>query len=494
MDRSLKILAILFCLTKPCIAQSDEQTSGATDYSLEVFGSVATNDYTPFWIVSNRYGVVPLEAGNGYLRMGAFHRQITENRFRWGAGLDVVASAPRRRYVYIQQFYAEIGYKFLNLFVGSKENYTSLWDKALSSGDLVCSPNARPIPEINLSIPRFTAIPGTHGILQVKGDFAVGRSFDTDYLRDLYLEKQVEYVEKALWHHKSVHLRLVDANDHFPLTFTVGLRHHVQWGGVSTNPKNGVQPHSLKDFFRIMMGKSGGDDASASAQKNALGNHYGSYDIKLGYLNPLFDVHFYIQHYFDDASGIELYNYVDNLYGLQAHFPNFPLVDKIVIEYLYTKDQSGPAHFILFKHPEHPGYGGGNDDYYNNTEYTTGVSYFNRSIGSPLITSPEYNTDGRIGFKNNRLIAWHFGLSGYFSKQVSYRLLATNSENWGTSNHPFLKKTNNLSTAVRISYCHPKLEGWLFNGEIAADVGSLYNDPFGMSLSIKKTGFLKKGK
>ena len=487
------VCIILTCLAMPCAAQSDEQVAGTTEYSIEFFGSAATDAYTPFWMVSNRYGIVPLEAGNGYMHAGAFHHQVYENHVRWGAGLDVVASAPRRRNVYAQQLYAEIGYKFMNLFIGSKENYTSLWDKELSSGDLVQSANARPVPEINFSIPRFTAIPGLKGYLQFKADFAVGRSFDTDYLRDFNQPIQDEYIEKVLWHHKSIHFRILDVKNNFPLTLTLGLLHHVQWGGVSTNPDYGVQPHSLKDFIRIVIGKSGGEDATASDQKNVLGNHYGSYIIKLGYLNPSFDMHLYIQHYFDDLSGIGLYNFIDNLYGLQLHFPHFPFVDKMVFEYLYTKDQSGPVHYIFYHHSQYPGYGGGNDDYYNNTEYRTGVSYFNRGLGTPLITSPEYNADGRLGFKNNRLIAWHIGINGFLSKQVSYRLLATNSENWGTSYHPFLQTKHNFSAAIQIAYCHPRLDGWLFSGEIAADQGSLYKDQLGLSLKVKKTGILKKG-
>ena len=55
---------------------------GSTYYIIETSGSVATDDYTPFWIVSNKYGIAPLEAGNAYLRTGVFHNQILENGFQ----------------------------------------------------------------------------------------------------------------------------------------------------------------------------------------------------------------------------------------------------------------------------------------------------------------------------------------------------------------------------------------------------------------------------
>jgi hypothetical protein len=492
MKYVIKYLFLLVFISgiTPCLSQNDNRSYESTTFGIEAFGSAATGKYTPFWLVGNRYGTVPLNAGNGYLRVGLFHYQSFRNNIYIGAGVDMIASTPRYRNVYIQQLYAEIGYKWLNLTIGSKENYTSLWNKNLSSGDLVHSANARPIPEINISVPKFTPLPATNGILQFRGDFATGRSFDTEYLKQLKNEK-THSIENVLWHHKSLHIRALDPYGNFPLTATIGVRHHAQWGGISTNPKVGVQPHSWKDFMRIIVGKSGGDDASLSAQINVLGNHYGSYDMKLGYIRSLFDIHLYKQHFFDDVSGMELFNLPDGLYGMQINISTFPLINRILFEYLYTKNQSGPVHYLWFDHSVYPGYGGGNDNYYNNEEYTTGVSYFNRNIGSPLITSPEYNKNESIGFKNNRIRAWHIGFDGYLSKQVAYRILMTNTEGWGVMDMPFLKKTNDFSCAAKISYCHPRLEGWLFSGEIGTDTGSIYGDNLGVAISIRKTGILK---
>ena len=459
--------------------------NGGTDYQLEMFGSASTGKYTPFWIVSNRYGVVPLDAGNAYLRAGVFHNQSFRNGFHWNAGVELLAATPRYRNVYVQQLFTSIQYKCLNLTVGSNENYSSLWDKALSSGDMVLSPNARPIPEINLSVPKFTTIPYTKGRLQFRGNMAHGRSFDSRYLQSFSNGKS-PYIENVLWHHKSLHIRLLDPENKFPLTAVAGIRHHAQWGGTSTDPEIGKQPMSFKDFLRIFSGRSGGDDASLGAQINALGNHYGSYDIQFGYLNATFDVHVYLQHFFEDASGMELYNLPDGLYGLQVDIPNFLPINKIVMEFLYTCNQSGPVHYILFDHTKYPGYGGGRDNYYNNEEYTTGVSYFNRAIGNPLITSPEYNENGEIGFRNNRIRAFHIGFQGYLSKQVSYQLLASSSEGWGVMYAPFLKKEQNWLCGAKISYCHPRLESWLFSVGIAADSGATYKKNTGLSLSIRR--------
>ena len=483
----------LFLFLMPFAARAQNTTSGSTELQVETFGSASTGKNTPFWIVSNKYGVVPLDAdaGNAYLRTGIFHNQSFQNGFNWSIGADVLATTPRYRNIYVQQLFATVQYKSLHLTIGSKENCSSLWDQALSSGDMIHSPNARPIPEINLSVPRFTAIPFTKGHMQYRGNMAVGRSFDSRYLQS-FTNGNTVYVENVLWHHKSLHIRFLDPDGKFPLTAVAGIRHYAQWGGTSTNDKLGKQPQSFKDFVRIFFAKSGGEDASLSDQINVLGHHYGSYDMQLGYLNALFSIHIYRQHFFEDTSGMELYNLPDGLYGLQADIHNFSLVNKVVAEFLITRHQSGPIHYILFDHEKYPGYGGGSDNYYNNGEYTTGNSYFNRGIGSPLITSPEYNEKGILGFHNNRVRAFHLGIQGYLSKQVSYRLLATASESWGTMHRPFLKKKDNISCGAKISYCHPRLEGWLFSGEIASDHGTTYGNNSGVSFSIKKSGILKK--
>ena len=152
-------------------------------------------------------------------------------------------------------------------------------------------------------------------------------------------------------------------------------------------------------------------DASISDRINVLGNHYGSYDFRLGYEAGDWSVLGYYQHFFDDRSGMEWYNTWDGLRGIELRLPRLRWLNKVVVEHLSTMDQSGPLHFIDFNHDKYPGYGGGADNYYNNGEYTTGALYFNRSLGSPFLISLEYNKNGLLGFRHNRVRAWHLGIS-----------------------------------------------------------------------------------
>ena len=493
----LSIGCALVFFIPPFGGQAQNTSNGTTEFSIETTGSASSGKFTPFWIVSNKYGVIPLEANNAFLRVGLFHRQSYGNGLQWSAGLDALTVTPRYNNLYVQQLYAAIQYKCLHLTVGSYENYTSLWDKELSSGDLVHSPNARPIPEINLSVPSFTTIPFTKKRLQYRGNISVGRSFDSQYLQQIINDKEF-YINNILWHTKFLQLRLIDLENKFPLTAVLGLHHAAQWGGVSTNPTIGKLPQSFKDLIRIILGSEGGADAGLGDQINALGNHYGSYDLQFGYLHNAFSVYLYWQHFFDDHSGMEFRNAADGLWGLQVELPNFAWFNKIVVEYVDSRNQSGPIHHIQFDHDRYPGYGGGNDDYYNHGvlrdgySYTGGVSYFNRGIGPPLITSPEYNENGCLGFQNNRIRAFHIGFQGYLSKQISYRLLSTFAEGWGTMTAPFLKKKDTFSCAAKISWRPPRLADWLFTSEVATDIGSMYARNAGIAISIKKTGLINR--
>jgi hypothetical protein len=287
-----------------------------------------------------------------------------------------------------------------------------------------------------------------------------------------------------------LHFRIRDEENNFPLSFDFGLQHWAQWGGTSTNAQIGVQPHAFSDFIRVVLGKEGGKGATASDSINVLGNHYGSYDLKLSYIKGAWAVHAYHQRYFEDKSGTIFNNGHDGLWGIQWDFLSFAPVSKIVAEYVETRHQTGPFHFILFDHDKHPGLGGGADNYYNNGEYTTGASYFNRSLGSPLIPSPEYNADGSLGFRNTRVSSWHCGVSGNLSSRISYRVLVTFMNGWGQPYAPFLQKKEGQSGLLEIIWQPVRLPGWTFTGAVAADRGTMIDRSAGLGLTVRKTGIL----
>lgn len=490
----IKILTMIFSGIISFSNAQENYSDNSTYYKAELFGSAATGDYTPFWITSNQYGVVPLSSNNGYGRVGVFHNQSFGKGFRWSAGLDVLATAPRHKNFHIQQIYASLGYKCLEMTLGSKEQYESLLDRLMSSGDIMQSANARPMPEFHLAVPEFTVIPLTKGWLQFKANFSVGRTFDDGYLAEFTQGKQT-YVDNVLWHKKALYIQLKDTRNGFPLSAYIGVQHVAQWGGTSTDPKIGEQPHSFNDFIRVFFGSEGGSDATQSDQINVLGSHHIGYNFALAYEAKNWTLKGYHQHISYDKSGMEFYNGFDGLWGLQLDLNKNKWLNKVIFEYFTTMNQSGPFHYIIFDHDKHPGRGGGGDDYYNNGEYVGGMSYFNRGTGSPLIPSPEYNIDGKLGFRSNRVKDWHIGFAGDISNNVSYRIFCTIMQSYGTAYQPFLKRKDGVSLLADITYTHPKLEGWKFGGSIGADTGDVFgNSSTGFSIKVSKQGLLKKWK
>ncbi|GHU90110.1 hypothetical protein FACS1894155_08020 [Bacteroidia bacterium] len=453
-------------------------------YRIDAFASVAAKDITPFWMVNNTYGTVPLRSNNVYGRGDVYWSHYFNKDISIRSEIDLERASHHSSSFFIQQLYTSLSYKSLNLTVGAKEYYNSILYKNLSLGDFTYSPNARPIPEINLSVPEFVTVPYTKGILQAKGDFAVGKSTDSRYI-ERTVQPGKDYAKNILWHHKSLAIRLYDPKQHFPLSLIFGVVHAVQWGGWTSEEGLGKLPHSSRDFYRIVMGKGGGDDASLGEQINVLGNHLGTYNLKIGYTNRNFDISAYKQHHFDDRSGMDYANWRDGIWGMECTLNNQIYLKKIVIESIYTLNQSGPMHFLTYNRPAR---GGGNDDYYNHTQYISGWSHWGRSIGNPLLTSPEYSKDGIIYFQNNRVKGLHIGLEGIISTSFSYRILATGMYAWGRSSYPFLKRKDDFSSLFECNYIHPRLKDWKFSIQSAFDTGDLYGNNFGCSFKISKSG------
>ena len=486
MNHTLKKYAGLFFLLFTFTAHSQD----LFNYRLDLFGSASTGKQTPFWITSNTYGTVPLRSNSGYVRGDLDWNHFFSNGIKLEAEADVLAADKHTSSVWIQQLYAVVSYRNVYLYAGAKERYNSMLDKDLSMGDMTYSTNARPIPEVNFSFPNYTTFPFTKGYLQFKGDFAIGKSMDNDYILRT-MNPGTVYSINVLWHHKSLFFKLEDPDGNFPFWGILGLEHAAEWAG--TNSYYGKNTATIENFLRVMLTQSGDSHANLGDQINVLGNHTGTYNVKIAYKNKTFQAAFYKQHYFEDKSGNELANWRDGIYGGEFSFFSQQYLQKVVVEYLQTTNQSGPLHFLNYDWVLYPhARGGGDDNYYNNFYYVSGWSYFGRGIGNAILTSPEYNEDHALGFENNRVKAIHLGMEGKITSEFSYRALFTGMSGWGTSNMPFLKRKDNFSSLIECTYRPKNLQGWQFGLQASLDKGDLYGDNFGGSLKISKTGVIGK--
>lgn len=494
--RTLAFICLLSIITH--IQAQDKSTS----YRSEIFGSVATGDHTPFWMLYHNWGMVPLDAGNFYVKGGVFHKQQINNDWNFNIGLDIAASSPHSfGTVWIQQAFGELNWKSLRLNIGAKEDYRSLLDEHLSSGDFSLSNNARPIPEIKASIPDFLLIPYTKGNMYIKGDISVGKYMDGNWQEDTALPHTQSYTKNVLSHHKSIYFRFgnIEKNNH--LQFTVGLDHQAQWGGDLYHYVDGKytiqnQPKGFSDFLRVMVAKEGSSSSSWSDSAFVAGSHAGSYLLKFDYKLKNKDVlSLYMQHFFEDGSGMSFENYKDMLLGFQYKSSEKKLLSNALIEYIYTKNQTGPIHFNIMMGDEHADIrnkGNGNDDYYNNVDYVQGRSYYGRTLGTPLLLSPEYNDDGRLNFKSNRVISFHVGLEGYLPCNFRYRLLATTGQTWGRYYVPYTSVRDGFASNLDLMYSYPRINGLDLKLSLGFNTGDFFDgDTFGAGITITKRGIIK---
>ncbi len=181
----------------------------------------------------------------------------------------------------------------------------------------------------------------------------------------------------------------------------------------------------------------------------------------------------------------------DWLLGFEYHHRADSWLNSVVLEYVYSKYQSGPIYHDHTKSiADHIG---GQDNYYNHYIYT-GYQHWGQTMGNPLYRSPIYNENGKIEFANNRFVAYHLGLAGKPNAFFDWRFLASWQEGLGTYLEPYAKERHNVSLLAEATYkLHSVTLRWLNGIDVKAaygvDFGSILGGiNYGFQLTITKTG------
>ena len=113
-------------------------------------------------------------------------------------------------------------------------------------------------------------------------------------------------------------------------------------------------------------------------------------------------------------------------------------------------------------------------------------------MGNPLYRSPIYNEDGKVEVKNNRFMAFHLGISCEPNENLSYRILGTYQEGFGTYDDPYTKRHHNVSVLAEAAYKFDnRLQGWTVCGAFGADMGGILGHNYGVQVTIRKSGLFK---
>lgn len=460
-------------------------------YEAEVRATFSSGENTPFWLVSNLQGLGSPEKNNGFVRGALFKDIDGKRRFSWGGGVDLVGSWRSTAPFRVHQLYGELRYRSLGAILGSKEIWGDFNNPRLSSGGLLYSGNATPVPQLRIGIFDYAPFWGTRGWLNVKGYMAYGMFTDTAWQRSWAAEGS-KRTENVLYHSKGLWLRGGDP-DRFPLTGEIGIEMASQFGGTSIeNGKVVHNKHGFSEWLKAFFPTYKTGETLLGEETTVDGNMVGQYTIGLQWSPRTADwsVRAYYEHYFEDQSMMtfEYGMWKDGLWGVEGVLPANSFVSRIVYEFLYSKDQAGAVNNNSSeKVPEQVS---GRDNYYNHSLYT-GWQHWGMGIGNPLMISPVYNASHQIRFMTTRIIGHHLGIAGNPTQELDYRLLLSWTKNWGTYSHPLPEVMDNFNALVEVNWKPAKLKGWYGGIGVALDGGDLLGKSLGVALKIGKTGFFK---
>lgn len=481
-------------------------------YKAELQGSFST-EKTPLWLNANRYGLSSLEKNNGYLR-GAIERPLsTDSARRWGIGygVDLAVASHYTSKVVLQQAYFEARWLHGVLTIGEKEYPLQLKNSRLSSGSQAEGISARPVPQVRLALPEYWTIPILGRWFHFKGHVAFGMFTDGDWQED-FTGQRGSYTKKTLYHSKAGYLMIGKPEAFYPVSFEIGLEMAAQFGGTEYIPSADGKLHTykgghgIKDFWNAFI--PGGYDSTDGSYHNVEGNQLGSWVARLNYETDSWRASLYYDHYFEDHSMMFLLDYdgyetgpdfmekkhhryllyppKDMLLGGELNLKNGKWLRDIVVEYLYTKYQSGPIyHDRTSTIADHIG---GTDDYYNHSNYQS-WQHWGQVMGNPLYRSPIYNSDGKIRVEDNRFVAWHLGFDGRPTENLDYRVLASWQRGYGSYKDSYTRARHNGSFMVEATYHFPRQ--WAVRGAYGMDFGSILGHNRGFQLTVIKTGKIK---
>ncbi|WP_010228573.1 capsule assembly Wzi family protein [Gillisia marina] len=370
-------------------------------------GLVSSEEMLPFWFYSNQRGRVNNSA-NVALWLTARENWLINRDFNIEIGGGVLYQDTAENQVDLDELYVQYKNYWLRV-IGGIKHYDELYEGLSgTNGNMLWSLNARLMPgfQINTLRPIYFLFNNRLGFSGTWSEFLIGKE---------------RFVKNTRLHKKSLYLNYRSKNG---LKIALGLEHFVQWAGDSPDTIIGRQPGGLKDYLKIITGQGGSENAFEGEQSNALGNHLGSYELRITQKFKNAELEFMYSHPFEDGSGMLYYNFEDGRYGLYANLneneEKQPWVDKLLYEFYYTKNQSHNR--TPFKHVW--------DNYFNNGIYRSGWTYENIIIGLPFFTLNNYGSDYPI-IGNNRVIIHHFGANGFLMNRFNYKLLVSYRNNNG---------------------------------------------------------------
>ena len=333
--KSFLILAILF-FSSPIF--SNELSSNISLFSIK-------SKSESWWQNNNNYG---FDIRNNYLTSSIFWNNDFLY-FESDGFLDFQKEKVHFKYLNINYIFNDN----VNLKIGRYgRQFSEYLEDRLSSGSMIESLNAQPIPKIGLY---YTSNFNKKSNFQLKLGMSHGQFDRNSYYKSApYLHEKFLYLTKK----------------ENGTEFGIGLVHEAMWAGnILIGKHPGKQPSSFKDFLKVFI-SADGPLKEGEVHANALGNHLGIWDFYFIRELSAHKFKIYYQHIFEDTSSFRFANKSDGLWGFQ--YDNLKFKSGFLLEYLNTTN-------CCIDPPYQ------SDNYYYNYQYRSGWRYKNNIIGNPFV-------------------------------------------------------------------------------------------------------------
>lgn len=477
-------------------------------YRVSLHAIASSGQNAPFWLYSNKYGRFSPAPFGGILSLSVNKPAIRDARW-WDYSFAVSLSGgvngtktfdsiadinPKKvslvnpsgfvfdrglktgyhysideLYGHVRLWCFDISAGFKRMKTGNNLNTRLPNEISLSSGSMLWSDNAAPLPVISVGIDKYTAIPFTYGYAEVKG--AVVHGWFLDGTGPAH----------TLLHYKYIGGRV---GGKLPVNINYEFHHAAQWGGKSD--VYGDLGSTLRDWWLVFGAHEGG--SIHNELYNAVGNHIGSHNVGVELNLKHWHVNAYWQTLFEDGPVFapwKALNKYDGLWGVQVSQDKWPFISSVMYEFLNTTDQSGPTHDIdgvVF---------GGGDSYFNNSVYTQGWTNYGYVIGIPFIISPVVTGSDKVIY--NRTKTHHIAVTGdVFGFNYLFRYSGSNYYRRELYSTGVMANTNALLFSVQKHI--PQLWNLDFALSLAADWGDVYGNSFGAMFTVSRNGLIYKSK
>jgi hypothetical protein len=461
----MKILAITFGIllfSATLWAQSPVQ------FTLKNKTLLGSDAGQPFWHTANQLGkITTSHAFQNQSEVGIFKSSQPSKLWNYHAGALLVGTLSKESEVQINQAFGGFGYKRWALTGGLWADETELMGLSTSNGNFARSLNSRPVPKLRFHTKGFVPFFGNPQWLDFKAEYDEGILNDDRYVSNTHL------------HHKSFFARFKPGAQ---WNIDLGLEHFVMWGGTSTNPTVGRLPDSFKDYLIYVSGSRGDEDFLETDQINVAGNQYGTYQVRIEKKFDSFTAGMNLSHPFEDLSGVNWRNWTDMLMAVYVRFHNEKLpINALLYEFTDTRNQSvkGWKTVIPAGQRIEP------DTYFTHSIYRSGVTYHQRSMGTPLFEPLRMENNQARGPLFTRVYAHHLGATGQIGNRVAWKTLLTQTYHLRNTFYQPLDLIPQFSALLEAVYTTPK-NGLEIGASWAADFGDLYPNRMGIQLSLAK--------